>query len=87
MSKLRYANPSLIFKIGHRVATIFFKEGPYDVKWDQLICQKPQLHSSKICIPYRSSARFSSSVTLIYARRYIRKTARSVDVLQRAAKP
>jgi hypothetical protein len=38
-------------------------------------------------IPYRSGARYSSSVMLIYARRDIREAARSVNVLPRAAKP
>jgi hypothetical protein len=39
------------------------KEGVRDVKWDQLICQRPQLHTSKI-----RGAQYSSSVTLIYTR-------------------
>jgi hypothetical protein len=65
----------------------FLKEGSYDVKRDQLICQKPQLHASKIRIPHRSGARYSSSVTLIYVRRYIREAARGENVLPRAAKP
>jgi hypothetical protein len=43
------------------------KEGVHDVKWDQLIYQKPQLHASKIRIPYCSGAWYLSSVMLIYA--------------------
>jgi hypothetical protein len=53
------------------------KEGVQDVKWDQLICQKPQQHASKIRILYRSGAQYLSSVMLIHARQ--------VSAKQRAA--
>jgi hypothetical protein len=40
-TKLRYANPSLIFKNrpSHRYDVL--KDGAYDVKWDQLIFPEP----------------------------------------------
>jgi hypothetical protein len=43
-----YANPSLNFKITHRIATIFLCEVALYVKWDHMICQNPQLHDCKI---------------------------------------
>jgi hypothetical protein len=50
MSKLRYASPSLIFKIfsSHRYDVL--KEGVQDVKWDQMIFQILQLYGRKIHI-------------------------------------
>jgi hypothetical protein len=38
MSKLNYANTSLISKIDLRITTIFKKKGSLDVKCDHLIC-------------------------------------------------
>jgi hypothetical protein len=52
---------------GHDRQDEVLKEGVHDVKWDQLICQNPQLHASNIRIPYRSGVWYSSSVKLIYA--------------------
>jgi hypothetical protein len=59
------------------------KEGVHDVKWDQLICQKPQLHASKICILYCSGTAVFVFCHVNLRTTGICKAAGGIDVLPR----
>jgi hypothetical protein len=48
LSKLRYANHSLIFEIARRIATILC-DGALGVKWDHLISQNLRPQNLYVC--------------------------------------
>jgi hypothetical protein len=66
--------------------TIPLKEGAHDVKWDQLICQNPQLNASKILTRVADVLRIRRLVCHANVR-VSAKLTRGVHVLQRHAKP